>query len=157
MYYTYSCMNHPTIVIFTKFSTGFTPLYRYITKREGERNPYLQHLIVCYATKETTKKYITWFNRSVHFTCLLHPCKQYKGKHYDLGLKNLALTFILSYAILFQCIQIAQRLLREYSKVIASALSFIHSFQPSSNTIMTWLWLKYLLMGSGDLNHVTQV
>ena len=34
MYYTYNCMNLTTIVIFTKFSTGFTPSYRYITKRE---------------------------------------------------------------------------------------------------------------------------
>ena len=34
MYYTYNCMNHPTIIIFTKFSTGFTTSYRHITKRE---------------------------------------------------------------------------------------------------------------------------
>ena len=34
MYYTYNYMNHPTIIIFTKFSTSFTTSYRHITKRE---------------------------------------------------------------------------------------------------------------------------
>ena len=34
MYYTYNCMNHLTIIIFTKFSIGFTTSYRRITKRE---------------------------------------------------------------------------------------------------------------------------
>ena len=58
-------MNHLTIILFTKFSTGFTPSNRHITKRE--RNPYLQHLIMCYTAKVTVEKYIRWFNRSVHF------------------------------------------------------------------------------------------
>ena len=121
-------------------------LYRFYTiiqtyHKKRKRNPYLQHLIMW------------WFNRSVHLPCvcciptnsikvsttmcLLHPYKQYKGKHYNLGLQNLALTLILSCAILFQCIQVAQRLLKEYNEVIALALCFIHTFQPSSNTIMT--------------------
>ena len=73
MYYTYNCMNHPTIIIFTKFSTSFTPSYTHHEKRE--RNPYLQHLIMCYIAKENAEKYIRWFNRSVHFMCLLHPYK----------------------------------------------------------------------------------
>ena len=38
VHYTYNCMNHPTIIIFTKFSTGFTTSYRHITKREREIN-----------------------------------------------------------------------------------------------------------------------
>ena len=55
------------------------------------------------------------------------------------------------------CIQIAQWLLKEYNEMIALALCFVHSSQRSSNTIMTWIWLKYLLMVSGNLKHVTQI
>ena len=66
-YYAYNCMNHPIIIIFTRFSIGFILSYSH---EKRERNPYLQHLIMCYIAKENAEKYIRWFNRSVHFPCV---------------------------------------------------------------------------------------
>ena len=59
MYYTYNRINHPTIIIFTKFSIGFTTSYRHITKRE--RGIHTINIWSC------AEKYIKCFNRSVHF------------------------------------------------------------------------------------------
>ena len=70
-------MNHPTIILFTN---SLQVLHHHIDISRKERNPYVQHLIMCYTAKVTVEKYIRWFNRSVHFpyVCCI-PTNSIKG------------------------------------------------------------------------------
>ena len=67
-------MKHPKIILFTKFSKGFTPSHGHIMKRS--KDPYLQYLIMCcYTAKKNAEKYIWWFNWCPLPMCLLCPYK----------------------------------------------------------------------------------
>ena len=89
-------MKHATIILFTKFSIGFTPSYRHIIKRE--RDPHLQYMIMCYTSKKTAEKYIRWFKFGVHFPCVCYiPTNRRKLSTMTWDCNTLLCSYVLKY------------------------------------------------------------